>query len=162
MPSSRSGTGVRAGFALRSERSSVTTRCVARPGFTELVRVRGHRGLQLGTEAVVGFGVVADRWRDGDLVSLVEAHGAEQAQVEEFGEQAAVALGEVVRRFAGAEEHDPTPGALAAEQFNQRGPKTADVGANTNAHQPRSQVFGADNLLQFGLELEQFSSKRPP
>jgi hypothetical protein len=59
--------------------------------------------------------------------------------------------------LAGAEEHDPTPGPLAAEQFNQR----LDVCANPNAHQPRPQVLGADNLLQFGLELEQFSTEPP-
>lgn len=111
-----------------------------RPSLTELIHIRSHRGTQLGAEAVVAFGVVADRRRDGDLVSLVEAQGAEQAQVEKFGEQAAVALGKVARRFPGAEKHDPTPGALAAEQFNQRGPETADVCANPNAHQPRPQV----------------------
>ena len=48
-----------------------------------------------------------------------------------------------------------------AEKLDQRGPETADVGANPNAHQPRSQAFGAGNFIQIGLELLEFRAERP-
>jgi hypothetical protein len=37
----------------------------------------------------------------------------------------------------------------------------AHIGTDVNAYQPRSQVLGANDLPQVGLQLDQFSAKRP-
>jgi len=49
---------------------------------------------------------------------------------------------------------------MAVQQVNQRLSEIAYVRTHPNAQQPRSQLLGGDNLLQLGLQLEQFSAER--
>ena len=46
---------------------------------------------------------------------------------------------------------------MASEQVDQGSPEVAQASTDPNAHQPRAQAFGADDLPQPSLELEQLS-----
>src|SRR5450755_626235 len=134
MPSGSSGAGARTGSGLKSERSSVTTRCVSRGlASRSLSTFAAMGGSQQGAEAVVTLLCVADRREDGELVSFVVTHGADQAKVEKFAEQPEIAIGRIFRRLVSSEDRYTISTPMAAEQVNQRLPETAHVRTHPNA-----------------------------
>src|SRR5437016_8890355 len=150
MPSGSSGAGVRTGSGLKPERSSHTTRCVSRGLASRSLSTFAAMAARSRVPKPSSPSCVDDRREDGEFVSFVATPGAGQAKVEKFGEQPEIAVGHIFRRLVSSEDRRTISTPMAAEQVNQRLPEIAHVRTHPNAQQPRSQLFGGDNLLQLG------------